>query len=97
MGGYGPLGLSAISPLVQTLGGTPLIDNGRYFNSGGKKSGQFHELVFGVDFSHLSSIMRLPFLARRLDEIGFEASGELRESAADRQFIARRNAGIQAT
>jgi hypothetical protein len=38
----------------------------------------------------------LPFLPRRLDEIGFEASGELRESAADRQFIARRNAGIQA-
>ena len=38
----------------------------------------------------------MPFLPRGLDEIPFEASGELRESAADRQFIARRNAGIQA-
>jgi hypothetical protein len=41
--------------------------------------------------------MSLLFFPRGLDEIGFEASGELRESAADRQFIARRNAGIQAT
>jgi hypothetical protein len=30
----------------------------------------------------------LPFLPRPLDEIAFEASGELRESAADRQFMA---------
>jgi hypothetical protein len=41
--------------------------------------------------------MSLLFFPRGLDEIEFEASGELRESAADRQFIARRNAGIQAT
>jgi hypothetical protein len=57
--------------LIMPVAWSHHIVNGRYFNSGGKKSGQFHELVFGVDFSHLSSIMRLPFLARRLDEIAF--------------------------
>ena len=31
--------------------------------------------------------MSLLFLARRLDEIAFEASGELRESAADRNLL----------
>jgi hypothetical protein len=41
--------------------------------------------------------MSLPFLPRPLDEIVFEASGELRESAADRQFMPTGNTDIQAT
>jgi hypothetical protein len=54
-------------------------------------------LVFEVNFRTFLPECSLLFLPRPLDEIAFEASGELRESAADRQFIARRNAGIQAT
>ena len=73
------------------------IVNGRYFNSGGKKSGQFHELVFGVDFSHLSSIMSLLFLARRLDEIVFEVLGEPRESAGHGSLMPSGNTDIHAT
>jgi hypothetical protein len=41
--------------------------------------------------------MSLPFLPRPLDEIAFEECLEPDESASNRQFIARRNAGIHAT
>ncbi len=73
------------------------IVNGRYFNSGGPISEQFHELVFGVDFSHLSSIMRLLFFPRGLDEMGFEVLGEPRESAGHGSLMPTGNTDIQAT
>jgi hypothetical protein len=41
--------------------------------------------------------MSLLFFPRRLDEIVFEVLGDLRPSVGNRQFIARRNAGIHAT
>jgi len=41
--------------------------------------------------------MSLLFFPRGLDEMGFEASGELRESAADRQFVSSGNTDIHAT
>jgi hypothetical protein len=52
---------------------------------------------FWGEFSHHPSIMSLLFFPRGLDEMGFEASGELRESAADRQFVSSGNTDIHAT
>jgi hypothetical protein len=56
-----PVSSRCLSRYPGWLRWTHLIVNGRYFNSGDKKSGQFHELVFGVHFSHLSSIMTFAF------------------------------------
>jgi hypothetical protein len=50
-----------------------------------------------VNFRTFLPECSLLFLPRPLDEIGFEASGELRESAADRQFVSSGNTDIHAT
>jgi hypothetical protein len=53
-------------------------------------------LVFEVNFRTFLPECSLQFLPRPLDEIAFEVLRDLRESTADRQFIARRNIDIHA-